>query len=58
MGHLRRVDVTASMSARLPKAAVLLRCRALVLRATSGLMHRSKLPLIRFGAFEYLVVPT
>jgi len=32
MGHLRRVDTTASMSARPQKAAVLLRYHALALR--------------------------
>jgi len=31
MGHLPSIDATASMSARLQKAAVLLQCRALAL---------------------------
>jgi len=42
MGHLRRVDTTASMSARPQKAAVLLRYRALALRAKSRLMQCNK----------------
>jgi len=35
MGHLRRVDTIANVSALLQKAAVFLRCGALALRATS-----------------------
>src|SRR5215831_982480 len=36
MGHLRRVDTIANVSALLQKAAVFLRCGALTLRANNG----------------------